>query len=1000
MPSSRQNTQEDSTVYTNFDLHPYLARLLLFCSGFAAISYEIIWQRQLGLIVGNTVYATSIVLAAFMIGHAGGSYIAGKVATRAHKPLQLFFLIEVFIGIFGIAIPFCFPMVRNLYRFIYLTIPDWIPLLISFRVFTVLGILLIPTLLMGATLPLICEGLVPDKGRFRKQLGFLYGANTLGAVFGVLVCGFFLIPSFGLILTNSLAVTINFLVATVSFILWKDFKAHPRFENNSKASLKKDIKSGKTKIWLIASAAYAGFTALGLEILWFRGLTMINGSAVYSFSSMLSVFLIGIVIGSMAMNYITNKKNLSILFVPLLFALIGIYTLFSTSCFVKIPSIYIHTIAELELTWNTFLLMNFFTAVFILFVPTFFFGALFTFLTQEMRSQTHHSSSSIGSLYAINTTAGAFGALVTGLIFLPIFGLEKSLLGCALGILLFSCLLAYKLLPNDWHYAKFIAVISLVTCIFFTVTPRWEKHSLWFSPYYRASTSIVGRQVYLKDRLSKLETLYLHEGFHSTVAVTKDHNQVMTYICDGKIEADTTSSSMALQLMIAHIPMLLHDSPLKNLNIGLGTGITTGAIACYPVESIKVVEIEEATTEVAKFFTPWNENILNDSRFDMHVDDARNYLFVTDQLYDTIISDPIEPVVSGSGPLFTYEHFELMSSRLNPNGLAAQFLPLYDSSKNEFMLIMRSFARAFPNSLLFYTGTDTILLGYKGDITLNTTSLEGKLSLPKVRHSLQTISIDSTEDIIGMLITDLTKHEDFTDPGPLNTDSHPIVEFHAPRNVFYSDYHDCLEDILLTYFSDIPTSLETSLASSSLAKIATNREAIKMSLQAQVMDKNGQRDSAEEQILQAVALVSNNKIVLNVLVKIINKNGEYLVAQRKFNDAYQKFRKLIEYDPKEPNALFRISEHLLNTKQFPKASHWINTALGHYPDSIRLIHLRAKLKFQTNDYEGAISDYEYLINRAPKKVKYLKNYYLLLNRLGRTSEAAKIENRLRRLEEL
>jgi spermidine synthase len=286
--------------------------------------------------------------------------------------------------------------------------------------------------------------------------------------------------------------------------------------------------------------------------------------------------------------------------------------------------------------------------------------------------------------------------------------------------------------------------------------------------------------VVLRESLASLELLFYREGTTATVAVTRLLDGRLHFSSDGKVEADTSPQSMVLQRMMGHVPMLLHPNPRRVLNIGLGAGVTSGALSCYPETQLEIADIEPAVTNVAAIWAERNHDLIRRGRHTLFINDGRNHLLVTTNRYDVITSDPFEPVVAGAASLYTVEHFQLARSRLAPGGLMAQFLPLYELSRDDLLMIVRTFARVFPRASVFFTGTDTILLGLTEGAELRLATAAAKFAIPEVRASLAEIGMDRPERLLDMLVMDLEPGDAAIHEGRVNSDNHPFIEFSAP----------------------------------------------------------------------------------------------------------------------------------------------------------------------------------------------------------------------------
>jgi spermidine synthase len=282
--------------------------VLLFCSGFAALTYEILWLRHLGLVFGNTVHAAATVMTAYMLGLALGAHLAGKWAERSLRPIRLFGMLEMGIGIYAALVPLLFIGVHYLHIFAYQHISESLPFLTFFRFVMAILLLLVPTCFMGATLPILSQGLLRQQEKFGGHLGLLYGANTLGAVAGTLSCGFLMIPGLGLTITNFLAIGVNATVGILAWHLSNSMDCPRQPDGTGTVEAPEHVWKPRTNVLLFA-VGMSGLISLGFEVVWFRALVLVFGSTTYSFSAILSVFLVGIALGSMLLSWIRRSPK-------------------------------------------------------------------------------------------------------------------------------------------------------------------------------------------------------------------------------------------------------------------------------------------------------------------------------------------------------------------------------------------------------------------------------------------------------------------------------------------------------------------------------------------------------------------------------------------------------------------------------------------------------------------------------------------------------------------
>ncbi len=406
--------------------------LLFFFSGIAALTYEVLWVRHLGLIFGNTVYAAATVMMTYMFGLALGSHFAGKWASKIRRPVRMFGILEVATALYALSVPLIFKLIQMLYRFVALHVSDSLAVLTVVRVLLALVLLLIPTAMMGATLPVLSKGFLTRVERFGSRLGILYGVNTLGAVSGVLLAGFVFIPNLGMTISNILAVCLDATVGLVAIYLSRTMDNSPEITEAIKFEAKMDagsFKRGKVANWLLLAIGASGFLSLAFEVVWFRALILVFGSTTYSFSAMLGVFLIGLSIGSVAISRFADKAKSPTMLFGMAAIMTGIYTLVSMGWFTLMPEFLLENLM-LKGTpgWGRMIMLKFVITLIFLLVPTILFGASFTAALKAIRSAMNSSPRAVGEAAMFNTIGAAFGACVGGFVLLPNLGMRISLI--------------------------------------------------------------------------------------------------------------------------------------------------------------------------------------------------------------------------------------------------------------------------------------------------------------------------------------------------------------------------------------------------------------------------------------------------------------------------------------------------------------------------------------------------------------------------------------------
>ncbi|HDL77392.1 MAG TPA: hypothetical protein ENG36_01320, partial [Lentisphaerae bacterium] len=654
----------------------------------------VLWQRALGLVFGNTVYATSTVLVAVMLGFAVGAMLFGGVARRSRNPLFLFGLVEIGIGLSALMVPAAFSSIRGLYRILYLHSGTFTGPLTLVRFSLSVAVLLLPTVLMGGTLPLLVEFYARDLQTFGRRVGLLYGFNTFGAVAGVLACTFLLLPWTGVPVTRMTAVAINFAAGLAA--LWMSRgcvrPAAPRLDAGDGHEKESPTARDRGWIWGLMAAALSGFLALGFEVAWYRAFIMVYGSTTYSFGSMLAVFLAGIGAGSLlAGRWLDRWPQHAFLMLGASSILIGVSSLIAIGRFDAEPEFLLRFLVRHDFRWSAMIASKMFITAKAMLVPALCFGFNFTAAARIVRRALFSSGAATAAVYATNTAGAVTGALLVGFALLPIAGLEQTLLFLSLGAFPLAVLAVEASVEKPLLRSAALVVVLAFLCLKMLHRDVWDRHLLAMGAYFSPWNYVEDGRVIIRDRAESEELLYYHDGLTATVSASKLPDETYYFSINGKVEADTTPRGMVVQRMIGHLPMLFHGSAKKVLNIGLGAGVTLGALGTYPVECLDTVEIEPVVTAVALIWRRFNHGVMLHPKLRTIWWDGRNYLFCTTNTYDVIASDPFEPVVGGAAQLFTVEHFRTARAHLNPGGIMCQWIPTYEMSERDYGCLVKTF---------------------------------------------------------------------------------------------------------------------------------------------------------------------------------------------------------------------------------------------------------------------------------------------------------------------
>jgi len=795
----------------------FLIQFCFFLSGLSGLIYEILWARMIVKIIGAAPFAVSIILTIFMGGLGLGSYLAGRLIDRIEEPLvlvKIYGILELIIGAFAVVIPLLLNLVLPLQTFLYnaLYAHFFIYNLLTFIVCSI--ILCIPITCMGATLPILCRFYVSSLSHIGTYTGRLYGLNTIGAALGSLLCGFWLINFWGVSGTMLFAVLINVTIGIICLIatykgkipsVWMFHKTLKPKEN----TLIEETENGHPKYHIerrgvLLIFVVSGFCAMACEVIWTRLLALIVGPTTYSFTIVLVTFITGLAIGSMIFGYFADKFRKPMWL--LLFTQIG------AAMLVLIVSQVLGTsqmfFSKLMFTFqDNFGLLNLLKAIILftfMILPTLCFGAAFPLVGKIYTESVSKVGESIGFAYMLNTVGSLLGSFCAGFLLIPIAGKESTLKMIVSLQLVTSLVIAIVMLKNrkgrivQFGFTALVAATGLVLCFFY---PVWNHQQLAIGKYhrfqqFRQSLTNVGWLESLLHGAKILaesdegELVYYGDGIGGFTTVLMNINALgntnYSMRNSGKVDA-STSEDMATQTLSAHFPMLFHKNPKTVMVVGLASGITAGEVLYYPVKQLDILEINDQVISASDFFVQWNNKVLADPKTNLIIQDARAHLQHTGQKYDVIISEPSNPWMAGLAALFTYEYFSLVRDRLNDGGVFVQWLQAYQMDWETFATVGRTFLKKFPNSILVNTepstgGSDFLLVGFKNKDRLELGHAEQNSGY--VRESKNVTLLD-TRLLYRLIVSENLQR--LFGQGGINTDNRPLLEFAAPRLMYFSD---------------------------------------------------------------------------------------------------------------------------------------------------------------------------------------------------------------------
>lgn len=773
--------------------------LLFFLSGFAALIYQVAWVRSLGLVFGGSHLAITTVLSVFMGGLALGGSLLGARADRASRPLRLYAALEIGIAASAAA----FHLVLRAYPALYVPLarlaessPAWLTLL---RVALASLGMIVPTTLMGGTLPVLSRFVAARPELLLTRLARLYAVNTLGAVTGVLAAGFVLLPRMGVARAVGVAVATNVLIGIVAWLLPERAGEAPRRKDPVAREAPAGAEAGRTFPFrmVLIGIGVSGFCALGYEVLWTRVLTLVVGTSVYGFTILLAAFLAGIAAGGQSesiLGSIARRREGGWRFWVAAFGatqiLTGVSALWVTWALRDVPW-YAVRLQEVFRTgsgeFGAQQAATFAVAFAFLAVPAFFMGLAFPVAGNVHAAWRRQVGKAVGEVLAFDTVGAILGAAVSGFLLVYLFGFERSLHLLIVTNLGIGCAVLGSLLSPRPRRAAMAAVaaLSFMAVAALAVFPDWGRawDRKFFAVFRNNQYQAFDTEDRIRDALANTDVLYFFEGANETISVIRPKGARQAFIVNGRVEASTSRQDMQCQRTLGHLPMLVHPNPRNVFVLGTGTGMTLGAVTIHPeAEAIVLAEIEPGVLPAARTFDAWNHRALDSPRVRVVLNDGRNYLLTTRERFDVITADPIHPWSGGASSLYTDEYFRLASARLNPGGLICQWLPIYEMSSDDLRSVVRTFANNFRHVMLWLTHYDAELLGSNDRIVLDAGAIDRRLSGSPIGDDLEEVSMGSAGDLLSYFVAGTEGLRRFSDGGVLNTDDNLWLEFHSPKS--------------------------------------------------------------------------------------------------------------------------------------------------------------------------------------------------------------------------
>jgi len=751
---------------------------LYFFSGVTALAYEVLWARMLSLQFGVSIFGVIVTVAAFMLGLGAGSLLLTRL--RFTKSLLIFASLEFSVAIFALCLPSIMSAADSL--MVQIASNSGLSLWYGIQSTSIILVLFFPACALGATFPLVLHALRDTSIR----AGTVYGVNSIGGALGAIL-PLFLLPLLGWINSVILIACIGFWVSLSALILYFKHRSI-RLDNDREQPTQNivtptdsemttllvtnaDKQNSQRKDYFLLRSywAYAGIglAALTLEVSWARLFGMILLRTEYVMAIILSVFLLGIAIGSVVGAKLRDTRWLIVF--PILAALCALLSLWSLPSLASWASN-----LESDSLYSALLSQSF--AVAILTLPaTLVFGAWFPVLNRHLAQSTNTTAA---KLYGVNSIGAAIGTILSGFVLVPWLGSPGTIV-FAIGVLI--------LCGINWvskHYRRYYAITSLVLLLLALPVVNLPPVSSLLPATQKNTTDLYR----FEDAVSITHVIERADGQRLLLGDLQ------------RLDASTEPSAVSSQLEQVRLPLLLHPQPHNVLFLGVGTGISARGSLGFPDLDRTGVELSLGAIEAAgQYFLPVNLGVTKQMR--MVRDDARRFLRRNNKSFDVIVGDLFHPDLVGRSALLSLQQFERVQARLNPQGLFVQWLALQQFDQENLQVVLRTFSQAFPNAVIFVDGFKLAMIG-PADKWAGAPSVLANINRLDARTQQHVQGGEGRWTRLGRYFGSIKRHLKTT-TGPVQDEWRPYIEFSLPRLRYKND--SSLVSLLMSLMENRPS---------------------------------------------------------------------------------------------------------------------------------------------------------------------------------------------------
>lgn len=747
---------------------------VILLSGASALINQIVWIRKFGLVFGVDVYTMGTVLSAFMAGLALGSLIFGRLVDRMQNPLKLFLLLEAGIGLFAVLFPVTFKGLTQLYVPVIQLLgisansEQYVKFAFSFLY------LLIPTTLMGGTLPVILKFFIRQLRNLGWNISNLYSVNNLGAVLGCFIAGFFLIKYFGVTVALYTGASLNLINALL--VLWVSKKLSVEDLQDSSVPETTQIPSNnavisprllKIVLWVFM---IEGFATLAYEVIWTRIFIGYSCDKTTYFSSVIVLsFIFGLSLGSFIIRKWIDKARNLVNLLAITEILIGLSSVALLLLFARY-SLSLNLKRSIFDTWANTMGKDYLVFFCILTIPTTLTGFVYPIVSKLYADNIHALGKRMGTIGFLDTAGSILGSFVAGFLLIPNIGVVNSFISIVLlNIVLGVVLIAANPSPNTRYKIISLSITGILS-VFLMLNIPDKQYASWWD---RNKVEI------WKNFVENIP--FYEEGPDATVTV-REYSGFYALNVNGHNTAYTTIKDQVVNRMLGYIPYMLHENPRKAMVIGFGLGFTVESLIQTEIDTVEVAEISQGVIKSGHVMNKWNNNVIDHPKVHMNLEDGRGYIMKTTSSYDIITSNAIHPRLSNN--IYTQDFYEMCNLKLRKGGIMCQWATPNWITEREFKAQIKAFINAFPYSQLWYLNEySTIMVGSNEPIRIDYSLIERRFKDPKVIEDLKNIAMTEPCMFTAQFSMDKAELIEYCKDAPANTDDFPVVEFSTVVNI-------------------------------------------------------------------------------------------------------------------------------------------------------------------------------------------------------------------------